>query len=111
MSRKQLCLILVATLIAALSLANIEVCAEYPQNGYQWSNSDVSTKRLVCIDIIKRRVGESAWASNNLRAAATLYCIERIDDYYQDHPKEHSLEKAKEESMEDILRFFTTGQG
>jgi len=97
-------------LLAVVSLANLEVYAEYPQNGYQWSNIDMSTKRLVCIDIIKRRVGESVWANNNLRAAATLYCIERIDDYYQEHPKDHSLEKAKDESMEDILRFFTTGQ-
>ncbi len=110
MSRKQLCLMLVTTLIAALSLANSEVYAEYPQNGYQWSNTDVSTKRLVCIDIIKKRVGASAWANNNRRAAATLYCIERIDDYYQEHPRDHSLEQAKEESTEDILRFFTTGQ-
>ena len=110
MSRKQLCLILVTALIAAMSLANPEVYAEYPQNGYQWSNTGGSTKRLVCIDILKKRVGARAWADNNRRAAATLYCIERFDDYYEEHPKDHSLEQAKEENMEDILWFFTSGQ-
>ena len=101
---------LLTALIAAVSLANPEVYAEYPQNGYQWSNTGGSTKRLVCIDIIKKRVGAMAWANNNRRAAATLYCIERFDDYYEEHPKDHSLEQAKEESMEDIMRFFTGEQ-
>ena len=110
MSSKQLCFMLLTALIAAVSLANPEVYAEYPQNGYQWSNTGGSTKRLVCIDIIKKRVGAGAWADNNRRAAATLYCIERFDDYYEEHPKDHSLEQAKEENMEDILRFFTSGQ-
>lgn len=110
MRRKQLCLVVATTLIVAVFWAHSEGSAEYPQDGYQWSNSDMSTKRSVCVDIIKGRVGQSAWANNNGRAAATLYCIESIDNYYEEHPKDHSLEQAKRETLEDILRFFATGQ-
>jgi len=110
MRRKQLCLLVAITLIVAVYLTHSEGSAKYPQDGYQWSNSDVSAKRSVCVDIIKGQVGQSAWANKNGRVAATLYCIESIDNYYQDHPKYHSLEQAKQETLEDILRFFATEQ-
>jgi hypothetical protein len=110
MGRKRFCLLLVIALIAALCFLNPKVHAEYPQNGYQWSDAGMATKRSMCIDFIQQRVGESAWHNNNHRAAATLYCIERIDDYYQEHPNDHSLEQAKKESLDDVIRFLLTGQ-
>lgn len=110
MSKKQFYRLLIMALTAAVVLVNAKVYAEYPQNGYQWSNADMSTKRLTCIDIIEQRVGTSVWKNSNLRAAATFYCIERIDDYYQEHPYDHSLEQAKEETLEDVVRFLLTGQ-
>ena len=72
MRGKQLCLLVATTLIVAVFWAHSEGSAEYPQDGYQWSNSDVPTKRSVCVDIIKGRVGQSAWDNNNGRAAATI---------------------------------------
>ena len=110
MNKKLFCLLLITAVIAAAFFTTPKVWAEYPQNGYQWSNVDMSTKRLMCIDIIKQRITESVWIDNNRRAAATLYCIERIDDYYQEHPKDHSLEQAIEESIDDVVKFLLTGQ-
>jgi hypothetical protein len=110
MGRKRFCLLLVIALIAAVFFVIPKVYAEYPQNGYQWSNIDMSTKRSLCIDFIKQQVGEIVWQQNNRRAAATLYCIERIDDYYQEHPNDHSLEQAKKKSLDDVIRFLLTGQ-
>ena len=110
MSRKQFRLMLLITLIAAVFFVKPKIYAEYPQNGYQWSNADMSTKRLICIDALKQYAGGHNWTNNNRRAEATFNCIQSIDRYYQEHPKNHSLEQAKRESLADVVRFLQTGQ-
>ena len=110
MSTKQFRLMLLITLIAAVFFAKPKIYAQYPQNGYQWLNADMSTKRLTCIDALKQYAGGHNWTNNNRRAEATFSCIQRIDRYYQEHPKNLSLEQAKRESLGDVVRFLKTGQ-
>jgi len=110
MNRKQFRMMLLITLIAAVFFIKPKIYAEYPQNGYQWSNADISTKRLLCIDALKQYAGGHNWTNNNRRAEATFNCIQSIDRYYQEHPKHHSLEQAKRESLADVVSFLLTGQ-
>jgi hypothetical protein len=96
MNRKQFRLMLLITLIAAVFFIKPKIYAEYPQNGYQ--------------DALKQYAGGHNWTNNNRRAEATFNCIQSIDRYYQEHPKHHSLEEAKRESLADAVRFLETGQ-
>ncbi len=110
MSRKQCCLVLMIALLAAVFLVTPGPFAQNVRDGHQWSQADMSTKRLICMDHIKQHVGASVWMSSNRRAAATFYCMQRIDQYYEEHPKDDLLAQAMSESVEDVARFLKTGE-
>ena len=110
MRRKQFHLMLLITLIAAVFIVKPKIYAQFPRDGYQWLNADMSTKRLTCIDALKQYAGGHNWTNNNRRAEATFNCIQRIDKYYQENPKHRSLEQAKRESLDDVVRFLKAGQ-